>query len=120
MTSTNAGIMALIHSERAVLAADLAALDDEQWATPSLCVGWAVREVLARYYQGSDRSSRPRGGCRGCVSSPRTAPFATGTGPLVSGTTLALIMAMTGRSAYCDDLTGDGVATLRERGQSSR
>jgi hypothetical protein len=34
---------------------------------------------------------------------------------LVSGTTPALTMAMTGRSAYCDDLTGPGVATLRAR-----
>jgi hypothetical protein len=29
--------------------------------------------------------------------------------------TLAFIMAMTGRAAYCDELEGDGVATLRER-----
>ena len=33
-----------------------------------------------------------------------TGPFATGTGPLVRGTTLALTMAMAGRHAYCDDL----------------
>ncbi|MEO3802319.1 hypothetical protein [Nonomuraea sp. B1E8] len=36
-------------------------------------------------------------------------------GPLVSGTTLALVMAITGRTAHCDELDGDGVATLRER-----
>jgi len=29
--------------------------------------------------------------------------------------TLALIMAMTGRAAYCDELTGAGVAVLRGR-----
>ena len=28
---------------------------------------------------------------------------------------LSLVMAMTGRSAGCDDLTGDGLATLRSR-----
>jgi hypothetical protein len=33
----------------------------------------------------------------------------------VSGTTLALIMAMAGRAPYCDELDGDGVAILRER-----
>ena len=43
-------------------------------------------------------------------------PFATGSGPLVSGSTLALIMAMTGRVTYCDELDGDGAATLRARG----
>ena len=36
----------------------------------------------------------------------------------MSGTTLALIMAMAGRRAYCDELKGDGSATLRERSQT--
>jgi hypothetical protein len=34
---------------------------------------------------------------------------------LVSGTTLALTMAMAGRGTFCDDLAGDGVALLRSR-----
>jgi len=34
---------------------------------------------------------------------------------LVSGRTVALVMAMTGRDVYCDELSGDGVPTLRER-----
>jgi hypothetical protein len=38
-----------------------------------------------------------------------------GTGPEVSGPAIALVMAMTGRKAALDDLTGDGVAVLRER-----
>ncbi|MFE5508361.1 hypothetical protein ACFQ73_37690 [Amycolatopsis japonica] len=42
-------------------------------------------------------------------------PFAVGSGPLVSGTTLALIMAMTGRTAYLAELDGEGVPILRER-----
>ncbi|WP_380168462.1 maleylpyruvate isomerase family mycothiol-dependent enzyme [Jannaschia sp. R86511] len=42
-------------------------------------------------------------------------PFATGDGPLVRGTTLALTMAMAGREVCCDDLTGPGVATIRGR-----
>lgn len=42
-------------------------------------------------------------------------PFATGSGPLVTGTTLALTMVMAGRGTFCDDLTGPGVATLRTR-----
>jgi uncharacterized protein (TIGR03083 family) len=36
----------LIHAEREALAADLAPLTDEQWATPSLCANWTVRDVL--------------------------------------------------------------------------
>ena len=36
----------LIHAEREALAADLAPLTDEQWATASLCTGWTVRDVL--------------------------------------------------------------------------
>ena len=34
----------------------------------------------------------------------------------VSGPILSLVSAMTGRKAPVDDLTGDGVATLRSRG----
>src|SRR3954471_728564 len=36
-----------IHAERAALAADLEALTDEQWSTPSQCDGWTVRQTLA-------------------------------------------------------------------------
>jgi uncharacterized protein (TIGR03083 family) len=42
-------------------------------------------------------------------------PFAAGSGPEVRGTTLALTMAMAGRAAYCDDLDGPGLTTLRGR-----
>jgi uncharacterized protein (TIGR03083 family) len=37
----------IIHAEREALVADLQALTDEQWATPSLCAEWSVRDVLA-------------------------------------------------------------------------
>ena len=36
-----------IHGERKALAADLRALGDDDWATPSLCGDWTVRDVLA-------------------------------------------------------------------------
>jgi len=36
----------LIHAEREALAADLATLTDDQWATRSLCAEWTVRDVL--------------------------------------------------------------------------
>jgi hypothetical protein len=38
-----------------------------------------------------------------------------GSGPEVSGPILSLLMAMTGRKAALDDLSGEGVATLRSR-----
>lgn len=42
-------------------------------------------------------------------------PFATGTGPLVTGSTLALVMSMAGRAPYVDQLDGPGVPILRSR-----
>lgn len=36
-----------IHAERRALADALADLTPEQWATPSLCAGWTVHDVLA-------------------------------------------------------------------------
>ena len=36
-----------ISTERLALAADLEALPDASWDTPSLCTGWSVRDVLA-------------------------------------------------------------------------
>jgi hypothetical protein len=38
-----------------------------------------------------------------------------GTGPEVAGQMVALVMAMTGRRQAVDDLTGNGVAVLRDR-----
>ena len=203
------GSWSLVHAERAALAADLADLTDEQWATLSLCTGFTVRQVLAHltagaslnpvrwlagvircrfdfdqqvamrlaeqlgatpaetlarfgrivtstikppvpttamlgetivhaedirrplgihrdypittltrlanYYQGSDLVVPAKGRIVGLRLHAGDGPFATGSGPLVSGNTLALIMAMTGRMSYCGELDGDGVATLRAR-----
>ena len=46
-------------------------------------------------------------------------PFATGTGPLISGSTLALVMSMAGRVPYVAELDGPGVPTLRSRLQAT-
>lgn len=203
------GIWPSIRTERAALAADLADLTDEQWATPSLCTGLTLREVLAHltagarlnpvrwlagvircrfdfdkqvamrlaeqlgatpaetldrfrraipsetkpplpvvamlgetivhgedirrplgihrayptevvtrlaeYYSGSDLVVLAKGRIGGLKLVATDGPFTTGTGRLVSGSTLALTLAMTGRAAYCDELEGDGVAVLRSR-----
>lgn len=36
----------LIHAERDALITDLGTITDEQWAAPSLCADWTVRDVL--------------------------------------------------------------------------
>jgi hypothetical protein len=79
----------VIHAERAALADDLAALTDEQWAMPSLCGDWTVR-------QDTDWSA--------------------GSGPVVSGPAVSLVLAITGRTVALADLSGDGLAALRSRG----
>lgn len=70
---------------------------------------------VAEYYQGSDLVVLAKGRIGGLRLVASDGPFTAGSGPLVSGTTLALTMAMTGRTTYCDELEGDGVATLRDR-----
>jgi hypothetical protein len=70
---------------------------------------------VAQYYAGSDQVVLARGRVRGLHLQATDGPFTAGSGPLVTGRTLALVMAMTGRRVYCDELTGPGVATLRAR-----
>ncbi|MFI0240572.1 maleylpyruvate isomerase family mycothiol-dependent enzyme [Streptomyces sp. NPDC016845] len=70
---------------------------------------------VAEYYQGSDMVVLAKGRIGGLRLVATDGPFATGSGALVSGTTLALTMAMTGRAAPCEELSGDGVERLRAR-----
>jgi uncharacterized protein (TIGR03083 family) len=200
----------VIHAERAALADDLAALTDEQWATPSLCGGWTVRQVLAHLtatarmtpvkflaaFAGSGfrfgamqakdiaketggspadglaqfrslttASTHPPGPvdamlgemiihaedirrplgitreypaaavtrvaefCRssnlllggkkrstGLTLRATDADWSAGSGPVVSGPAVSLVLAITGRAVALADLSGDGLATLRSRG----
>lgn len=75
----------------------------------------AVTEV-ARFYASRDFTVASRSSTKGLRLEATDGPFATGEGPLVTGTTLALTMAMAGRRPYCDDLTGPGVPVMRQRG----
>ncbi|MFD4443509.1 maleylpyruvate isomerase family mycothiol-dependent enzyme [Nocardia sp. NPDC058519] len=79
--------------------------------TPSIEATTAVAEFFA----GRDFTVPSRTLIQGVRLEATDGPFTTGTGPLVSGTTIALTMAMAGRAAYCDDLTGPGAPTLRTR-----
>ncbi|KPC81111.1 MULTISPECIES: maleylpyruvate isomerase family mycothiol-dependent enzyme [Streptomyces] len=70
---------------------------------------------VADHYRDSDLVVLAKGRVRGLRLVARDGPFTSGAGPLVSGTTVALVMAMTGRASYLDDLEGDGVDLLRRR-----
>jgi uncharacterized protein (TIGR03083 family) len=70
---------------------------------------------VARFYAERNFTVAGKSAVEGLRLEATDGPFATGTGPLVSGTTLALTMAMAGRRAYVEDLTGPGVPTLLDR-----
>ncbi len=85
---------------------------------PSTPAVEAVTEV-AQFFAGRDFTVTSRSTIKGLRLEATDGPFTTGDGPLVRGTTLALTMAMAGRQVYCDDLTGPGMPTLRQRCSSS-
>lgn len=70
---------------------------------------------VARFFATRDFAVASRTTADGLRLEATDGPFATGAGPLASGTTLALTMVMAGRGDYCESLTGPGVAILRER-----
>ncbi|GAA3782811.1 maleylpyruvate isomerase family mycothiol-dependent enzyme [Micromonospora maritima] len=70
---------------------------------------------VAAFFARRDFTVAGRSAVDGLRVEATDGPFGFGAGPLVSGTTLALTMAMAGRAAYCDDLTGPGLPTLRQR-----
>ncbi|WP_308163342.1 maleylpyruvate isomerase family mycothiol-dependent enzyme [Nocardia alni] len=74
----------------------------------------AVTEI-ARFFAARNFTVPSRTVSQGLRLEATDGPFAAGTGPLVTGTTIALIMAMAGRSAYCDELSGSGLEILRDR-----
>ena len=70
---------------------------------------------VADFYQGSNLLIGSKRRIEGLTLRATDAEWSHGTGPEVSGPILSLVMAMTGRKEPLDDLTGDGVATLRSR-----
>lgn len=70
---------------------------------------------LARYYAGSDFVVLAKSRIRGLRLVATDGPFTTGTGDLITGPTIALTLAITGRTAYWPDLEGPGVNLLRAR-----
>jgi uncharacterized protein (TIGR03083 family) len=78
-----------------------------------------VVTTVANFYARRDFAVRSRSAIDGLRLEATDGSFATGAGPIVSGTTLALTMAMARRRDYCDDLTGPGVPELRARCSAS-
>ncbi len=74
-----------------------------------------VLAPVARYYASTELAVPSKSRIAGLHLAAADTPFTSGAGPTVSGPTIALIMAMTGRGAYLTELDGDGVALLRER-----
>jgi uncharacterized protein (TIGR03083 family) len=199
----------IIHTERKALLADLESLTDAQWATPSLCEGWSVRDVvghmtatatitpgkffpgiigsgfsfnklqakgiaaalgatpaetvsrfadrltatthppgpidtllgetvlhaedirrplgishdypaealtrIADFYKGSNLIIGSKKRIAGLSLRATDVDWSTGSGPELSGPMLSLLQAMTGRKAALDDLSGEGVGTLKSR-----
>ena len=69
----------------------------------------------ADFFKGSNLLIGTKNRIAGLRLRATDAEWSHGDGPEVSGPILSLVMAMTGRKAPVDDLTGDGVATLRSR-----
>ena len=70
---------------------------------------------VASFYQGSNLLIGSKKRIEGLTLRATDAEWSHGTGPEVAGPILSVVMAMTGRKEALDDLTGDGVATLRSR-----
>ena len=71
--------------------------------------------TVANFYKGSNLIIGAKKRITGLTFTATDAEWTTGSGPEVSGPLISLIVAMTGRPAGIDDLSGDGVATLKGR-----
>lgn len=70
---------------------------------------------VADFFKGSNLLIGSKKRIAGLRLRATDAEWSTGTGPEVAGPVLSLVLAMTGRRAALDDLSGAGLATLRER-----
>jgi uncharacterized protein (TIGR03083 family) len=70
---------------------------------------------VADFFKGSNMLIGSKNRIEGLALRATDTEWSHGTGPEVSGPILSLVMTMTGRKEPLDDLTGDGVPTLRSR-----
>jgi uncharacterized protein (TIGR03083 family) len=71
--------------------------------------------AVAGFFVSRDFAVNSRSAAAGLRLEATDGPFTSGRGPSVRGSTEALVMVLAGRRAYLEELTGDGVPTLRER-----
>jgi hypothetical protein len=74
----------------------------------------AVASVLD-FYKGSNTLIGTKDRIAGLTLKATDTDWTHGSGPLVEGPILSLLIAAAGRAAGCDDLTGEGVELLRSR-----
>jgi uncharacterized protein (TIGR03083 family) len=71
--------------------------------------------AVADFFKGSNLLIGSKRRIAGVMLRATDTTWTYGSGPVVSGPAIALLMAMTGRRAALDDLAGDGVEVLRQR-----
>ncbi len=71
--------------------------------------------AVADFYKGSNLLIGAKNRIAGVTLRATDTDWSHGSGPEAAGPAIALVLAMTGRTAALDDLSGDGVAVLRER-----
>jgi uncharacterized protein (TIGR03083 family) len=71
--------------------------------------------AVADFYTGSNMLIGAKNRIAGVRLRATDADWSHGTGPEAAGPLVALVLAMTGRRPATEDLTGDGVALLRDR-----
>ncbi|MCK9793099.1 maleylpyruvate isomerase family mycothiol-dependent enzyme [Isoptericola sp. 4D.3] len=75
----------------------------------------AATTAVARFFATRDFTVSGRSVARGLRLEATDGPFVHGDGPVVRGSTLALVMVLAGRASFCGELTGDGAAVVRDR-----
>ncbi|WP_217212880.1 maleylpyruvate isomerase family mycothiol-dependent enzyme [Streptomyces sp. AC550_RSS872] len=75
----------------------------------------ATTTAVARFFASRDFTVASHTAIAGLRLEATDGPFTTGSGDLLRGPTLSLVMGMAGRAAACGDLEGDGAAVLRAR-----
>lgn len=74
---------------------------------------------VAEFFAKQDFAVASRKVAKGLELVASDGPFGAGSGPRVTGPTLALVMTMAGRTAYLDELEGPGVPEIRARAAAS-
>ena len=75
----------------------------------------ATTTAVARFFASRDFTVASKTAIAGLRLEATDGPFTTGSGNLLRGPTLSLVMGMAGRTVACEDLEGDGAAVLRAR-----